>query len=474
MSLVGRIEERQRLDQLLTSVSAEFIAIYGRRRVGKTYLVREHFKKQLCFELTGVRAGKLQDQLGYFHEELERRSKKEQPPPKSWRAAFAQLRKHLESLRGESKRVIFLDEVPWLDSHRSGFRSALDHFWNHFLSRHPRFILIICGSAASWIVKKVVDDKGGLHNRVTAPPIRLEPFTLAETASFLKSRRIKLTSYELITLAMVMGGIPMYLRDAEPGQSAAQIIDASCFHKDGRLRNEFSKLYPALFDHSERHIEIIRELAAHPQGRTRTQLTDAYSSGGRLSTTLFELDEAGFVSAHQAFGKKIKDTVYRLTDEYSLFYLKWIERSRPAAPGKFLRLQQSAGWRAWSGYALEALAFKHLPEICDALGIGVLSPDAYSWVHRPNKTWPKGTQIDLLLDRPDNTINLIEIKFSNEPFTITKSYAEDLRNKVGTFRGVTGTRKNLFLAFLTTHGVTPNAYAQELVQSEITTDQLFT
>ena len=223
MPLIGRLEERQRLNQLLASNSAEFIALYGRRRVGKTYLVREHFKKQLCFELTGVRDGKLRDQLGYFHEELKRRSKKEQPVPKSWREAFAQLRKHLESLRGKSKRVIFLDEIPWLDSHRSGFRNALDHFWNDYLSRHPRFILVICGSAASWIVKKVVDDKGGLHNRVTAPPICLEPFTLSETASFLKSRQIKLTTYDLVTLTMVMGGTPMYLRDAQPGQSAAQL-----------------------------------------------------------------------------------------------------------------------------------------------------------------------------------------------------------------------------------------------------------
>ena len=318
-----------------------------------------------------------------------------------------------------------------------------------------------------------MDDQGGLHNRVTAPPIRLEPFTLAETARFLTSRQVRLTTYEMVTLSMVMGGIPMYLRDAEPGQSAAQIIDASCFKKDGRLRNEFSKLYPALFDHAERHIEIIRELAAHPQGRIRSRLTDACSSDGRLSTTLFELEEAGFVSAHQPFGKKTKDTLYRLTDEYSLFYLKWIEGRRPAAPEKFLRLQQSAGWRAWSGYALEALAFKHLPLICDALGIGVLSPDAYSWVHHPNRTWPKGAKIDLLLDLPDNTLKLIEIKFSNEPFTITKSYAENLRNKTGTFRGVTGTRKNLFLDFLTMHGVTQNVYAKELVDGEITTDQLF-
>ena len=472
MSLIARKKERQQLDRLLRSLSAEFLAIYGRRRVGKTFLIREHFKKEICFELTGLQKGKLKEQLGYFHEELERRSKAEQDVPQSWPEAFKQLRNYLEKLRGKKKRVIFLDEIPWLDSHRSGFKNALDHFWNTFLSRDPRYILIISGSAASWIVKNVINDKGGLHNRITAPPIRLEPFKLGEIEAYLKSNRVSLTRYDIITLAMVMGGIPMYLKDIEPGQSATQAIKDLCFSRGGRLQNEFSNLYGSLFDNPERHLDIVRELAKHPHGRTRTQLLQAYKSGGRLSRTLFELEEASFITLHEPFGDKTSGAVFRLTDEYSLFYLKWIEGKGVAGQAGFFNTETSR-WRAWSGYALEALAFKHIAQIQDALKIGGLHITAHSWVHRKNQTWPEGAQIDLLIDRPDNSINLLEIKFSNAPFSINNSYAKNLRRKMGTFRSVTKTRKNLFLTFLTTHGVSENKYSKELVANEITTDQLF-
>jgi len=472
MNLVARKKERQQLDKLLKSKSAEFFAIYGRRRVGKTFLIREHFKKEICFELTGLQQGKLNEQLAYFHEELERRTKAEQPLATSWPEAFKQLRQHLEKLRSKKKRVIFLDEIPWLDSHRSGFKNALDHFWNTFLSRDSRYILIISGSAASWIVKNVINDKGGLHNRITAAPMRLEPFKLGEIEAYLKSNRVSLTRYDIITLAMVMGGIPMYLKDIEPGQSAAQAIKEICFSQEGRLKNEFQNLYGSLFDNPERHLDIVKELAKHPQGRTRTQLMKAYKSGGRLSRTLFELEEASFVTVHEPFGGKRSGSVYRLTDEYSLFYLKWIEGKGLAGQNGFFNTETSA-WRAWSGYALEALAFKHIEEIQNALKIGGVQITAHSWVHKKNATWPEGAQIDLLIDRPDNSINLLEIKFSKSPFSITSSYAKNLRNKIGTFRGVTETRKNLFLTFLTTHGVNDNEYSKELVSNQITTDQLF-
>lgn len=472
MNFIARKKERQQLDRLLQSKSAEFFAIYGRRRVGKTFLIREHFKKEICFELTGLQQGKLNVQLAYFQEEWERRTRADQTVAPSWSEAFKQLRQHLEKLRSKKKRVIFLDEIPWLDSHRSGFKKALDHFWNTFLSRDSRYILIISGSAASWIVKNVINDKGGLHNRITAPPMRLEPFKLAEIEVYLKSNHVSLTRYDIITLAMVMGGIPMYLKDIEPGQSAAQAIKEICFSKQGRLQNEFSNLYGSLFDNPERHLDIVKELAKHPQGCTRTQLMKAYKSGGRLSWTLFELEEASFITVHEPFGGKRSGAVYRLTDEYSLFYLKWIEGKGMAGQNGFFNTETSA-WRAWSGYALEALAFKHIKQIQNALKIGGVQITAHSWAHRKNATWREGAQIDLLIDRPDNSINLLEIKFSKSPFSITSSYAKNLRNKIGTFRGVTKTRKNLFLTFLTTHGVTENKYSKELVSNQITTDQLF-
>jgi DNA-binding transcriptional ArsR family regulator len=303
--------------------------------------------------------------------------------------------------------------------------------------------------------------------------MKLVPFTLAESSRFLKSRQVSLTEYDQLTLAMVTGGVPHYLKEASPGKSAAQIIDRACFHQNGLLRDEFDRLYASLFDHSDRHVDIVRQLATHPQGMTRSTLTKSYTTGGRLTQTLRELEEAGFISAHLPFAKKSKDTLYRLADEYSLFYLKWMDKKRDLGPGTFLKKINTPAWRAWSGYALESLAHKHLPQIKRALGIAEVETNHSSWIHHPDGTWPEGAQIDLLLDRADQTINLIEIKFSQGPFTITKKYAAELRQKLQVFRDVTGTRKNVFLTFLTTHGLTPNAYSRELVQESITTEHLF-
>jgi AAA+ ATPase superfamily predicted ATPase len=473
MPIIGRKEHLKELDRLLNSNESEFLALYGRRRVGKTFLIEQHFDKQLCFQLTGIRDGLLKEQLSNFYTELGKRSRKQRECPGSWQEAFQQLEDHLGTLRGKGKRVIFLDELPWLASARSRFLPALDHFWNTFLRKDPRFILIICGSAASWMIAKVIDHKGGLHNRVTAR-IKLEPFTLMESAQFLKSRGVKLTPYDQLTLAMVMGGVPHYLKEAQPGQSAAQIIDRACFNKTGLLRDEFDRLYASLFENSDRHVEIVRELAKHPQGLPRAALTKIYTTGGRLSQTLRELEEAGFISIHEPFAKKNKDTLYRVADEYSLFYIKWIENKGSSGTGGFMKKFNTAPWRSWSGYALESLAYKHISQVKDALGIAQVDTHACSWINRATQTFPKGAQVDLLLDRADRSINLIEIKFSEGPFTITKAYATELRRKVQVFKDVTGTRKNVFLTFLTTHGLTDNVYAKELVDASITTECFFT
>lgn len=471
-NIIGRARERKELDRLLASKEAEFLALYGRRRVGKTFLVREHFKKQLCFELTGIKDANVNEQLANFHQQLTEWSGKTQPLPDTWQVAFQQLGDYLKSLRGSAKRVIFLDELPWLAGPRSGFLAALDHFWNAVASRDRRLVVVICGSAASWMIAKVIDHKGGLHNRVTAR-MRLEPFTLAEASQFLLSRGVKLTRYDQLMLAMVMGGVPHYLKEARPGESAVQIIDRVCFSPTGLLVGEFDRLYASLFENPERHVELVRMLAKHPQGVTRSALTKVYSTGGRLSSTLRELEEAGFVRSHSAYEKITKDTIYRLADEFSLFSLKWMEGGGVRRGGSFLTKFTTPAWRACSGYALETLALKHIRQIKAALGIAGVETTECGWIHRPNKTWPDGVQIDLLIDRADHTIHLVEIKFSQGVFTINKDYAQELRRKVAVFQGVTGTRKNVFLTFLTVHGVAPNAYAKELVPVELTTDCLF-
>lgn len=479
-TLTGRLPEMRKLALALASGDAEFVAIYGRRRVGKTFLVREFFGNAIRFELTGMHGVTLADQLENFAMALSQAKGLGEPlrPPGSWREAFEQLQRHIEALpppTANSKHVVFLDEIPWLDTRRSKFCPALEHFWNSWASRRKDLLLVVCGSAASWMVRHLIEAKGGLHNRITRR-IRLLPFTLGETAAFLNSRGIDLTPYQVIELYMAFGGVPHYLKMAEPGLSAFQIIDRVCFASQGELRDEFNRLYASLFDHPEEHLAIVKALAAKREGLTRNELLAATGmpSGGGTTRRLAELAESGFLLVSIPFGRKERDALYRLSDEFSLFHCAWIAPLGKRMPegGYWMKLRQSPKWRAWSGYAFEGICLKHVRQIKAALGISGVQTTEAPWRHRPRAS-ESGTQIDLLIDRADDTINLCEMKFSEGAFAIDKRYAGELRQKRDTFRQVTGTRKNIFITIVTTHGIADNAYAKELVASHVEAETLF-
>lgn len=478
--LTGRVPEMRKLALAMASGEAEFVAIYGRRRVGKTYLVREFFGNAIRFELIGMHGVTLADQLENFAIALGQAKglRESLQPPDSWRAAFEQLQRHIEALpppAANSKHVVFLDEIPWLDTRRSRFCPALEHFWNSWASRRKDILLVVCGSAASWMVQHLIAAKGGLHNRITRR-VRLLPFTLGETAAFLKSRGIDLTPYQVIELYMAFGGVPHYLKMAEPGLSAFQIIDNVCFASQGELRDEFNRLYASLFDHPEEHLAIVKALAAKREGLTRNELLAATGlpSGGGTTRRLNELAESGFLLVRIPFGRKEKDALYRLSDEFSLFHCAWLAPLGKRTPedGYWMKKRQSPKWRAWSGYAFEGICLKHLRQIKAALGISGVQTAEAPWRHRPHAS-ENGTQIDLLIERADETINLCEMKFSEGTFTIDKRYASILRHKRDTFCRESDTRKNVFITFITTHGVVDNAYAKELVASHIDAETLF-
>ncbi len=478
-SLVGRVPEIRKLAQALTSPEAEFVAIYGRRRVGKTFLVREFFGSAIRFELTGMHGATLADQLDSFATALgiAKGLNEKLRPPASWREAFEQLARHIEALPppiAGSKHVVFLDELPWLDTRRSKFCPALEHFWNSWASRRNDLLLVVCGSAASWMVRHLVDAKGGLHNRITRR-IRLLPFTLGETAAFLASRGVALTPYQVIELYMAFGGVPYYLKMAEPGLSAFQIVDRVCFASQGELRDEFSRLYASLFDHPEEHLAIVKALAAKREGLPRNELLAATGlpSGGGATRRLDELAESGFILVSIPFGRKEKDALYRLSDEFSLFHCSWIAPLGKRMPedGYWMKQRQSPKWRAWSGFAFEGICLKHIQPIKTALGISGVQTTEAPWHYRAAAD-ESGAQIDLLIDRADDTINLCEMKFSEGVFTIDKRYADILRQKRDTFRQATGTRKNIFITMITTHGIADNADAKDLVASSIEAETL--
>lgn len=458
------------LENALKSDKAELIAVYGRRRVGKTFLVEQTYGKNIRFELTGLHNGSLNNQLDNFHYVLSSKDLKFQRPA-NWLEAFFQLQQYIDQIYSGKKKVIFIDEFPWLATRRSKFLMAFENFWNSYASKRTDLIVVICGSAASYMVKRIIRNKGGLHNRITEK-IRLLPFNLHETSLFLKSKKIQYSNYDILQLYMAIGGVPHYLDKLKKGESVAQAIDRLYFMKDAPLRTEFNDVFASLFENHERHNAIVRALAASRKGLTRKEISESCSipTGGRMTVTLEELEESGFVIKYPAFKNRKKDALYRLNDEYSMFYLKFIEKNTSQGKGTWLTGFNNQSYKSWSGFGFETVCMKHIEQIKAALGVYAVHSLNYSWTER---NAARGAQVDLLIDRADNIINLCEMKFYNAEFTITKKYANEIREKINTFKMSSGTRKNIFLTMITSFGIKQNMYSMELVQNELTMNCLF-
>jgi uncharacterized protein len=473
--LIGREQEIEKLNSMLLSDNPEFLAIYGRRRVGKTYLIRQHLKDNIFFDFTGTRDGTKEEQLkNFFDEYLKKiKTKKIIPAPSTWQDAFNYLVQYLKTLpKRKLKYVVFIDEMPWLDGPKSNFIGALEYFWNQHASAMDNVLLIACGSASSWIKKKLINARGGLHNRITQR-IKLLPFNLHETALFIHAQGVKLTQFQIIEIYMAMGGIPFYLKEITKGKSATQLIDDICFSPKGLLNEEYSQLYHSLFKNANQHIKIIEVLAAKPQGMPRGDIAlKTKLSEASLSRSLEELVECDFISFYEPLLNKKKTAIYKLTDLYSLFYLKFIKANKAGGKGTWQQLSTKSTFMAWSGYAFENICMLHISQIKKALGISAVYSTTSSWLFKGNATLP-GCQIDMIIDRADQTINLCEAKFTKENFAITKNYAAQLRLKKSIFKQATQTKKATFNTLLTTYPALKNEYYLEEIDNEITMDKLF-
>jgi len=470
-AFIGRKKELHLLEMVKESAKSEFVAVYGRRRIGKTFLIREAFQQDFAFYLTGVPNINLHQQLSNFH----RATRKYYPTsthtvPDNWFTAFEQL-EDLISQHKNPKKVIFLDELPWLDTAHSGFIPALDYFWNSFASARKDIILVVCGSAASWMINTLIHNKGGLHNRVTYR-IRLEPFSLSECEVFFQHRSGVFNRYQLIQLYMVMGGVPFYLDHVDVGMSAVQNINKLCFQPDGILTEEFNDLYSSLFNKADKHLAVVEALCKKAKGLTRKEIIEIAKlhNGGSTTQLLKELEESGFIRKYLSLGKKERSSLYQLSDFYSLFYIKFIRENHTLNENSWLNGLDTPQQRAWSGYAFEQICLAHLTHVKYALGISGIQTNSASWINtgKGNKR-----QIDLVIDRKDSVINLCEMKFSVKPFTIDKKYYAELQDKIETFRTATQTTKSLFLTMITTFGVTRNEYSNSIVQNSLKMDDLF-
>jgi uncharacterized protein len=473
--LIGRENEILELQSALASPDAEMVAVVGRRRVGKTYLIEQVYADALDLQVTGMQHATMREQLQGFALALKDAFEGYDflaEHPKNWLDAFHLLTQCLQWKQKEGKYVIFLDELPWFHTRKSSFISALGWFWNTWASKRP-VVLVICGSAASWMVQKVVNDTGGLHNRITRL-LQIRPFDLHETELFLKSRHVNLNRYQIISLYMALGGVPHYLKSVKTGLTAAQNIDVICLSSTGVLLKEFDRLYKALFEASENHIRIVRQLAAVNQGLSRQEIAKAtgISDGGGLSRFLEELEISGFIQTYLPFGVAKKAVRYRLIDEYSLFYLRFIETLSSSGHSSWTTLSETPEGRAWAGFSFESLCLKHSRQIIAALGIAGIYTQANHFYQR-GTAQQKGVQVDMLIDRGDKAITLCEIKFYKDPVEMSAAQSIALRSKVSHFQEASETNKQLFLCLISPFGLKANEHSLGLIDQVITANELF-
>lgn len=467
--LVGREYEIGRLEESLKSNRSELIAVYGRRRVGKTFLIRSVYEKHIKLSITGLYGGDNEKQLATFFEALQNGSTRFQDldRPNNWKEAFDLLKEYINGLRGKGKKVIFIDEMPWLDTHKSDFRMYFGHFWNTYCEKREDLVIVVCGSAASYMVQNVISNQGSLHARLTYK-LRIMPFTLYETKAYLGSRNIHWGHYHILHLYIAIGGIPHYLSKVRKGESVVQTIQRLCFDANGDLYNEFDEIFESLFQHSTSHVSIVRALGALGKGITRDQLIQksGHAGGGAFTRALNELIASGFIAQYSPFGKRKKQTLFRLSDEYSKFYLKYIEPNKYQGSNFWKTMFQQQSYISWAGFNFETICLKHVNQIKKALKI--------EGIHSVNSSWKTdGAQVDLVIQRSDNWVNLCEMKFHGSPVKIGKNEADNLRNKVAKFKEDTQTRDVVVITLITTFGVEENEFAQEIIENDFKMDILF-
>jgi AAA+ ATPase superfamily predicted ATPase len=468
--IIGRKWEQKLLNQYLESGKPEFVAVYGRRRIGKTFLIREFFDKKFAFYFSGVENSSKQTQLENFNIAINRYSNTYFPPVKTWNRAFEQLKSVLEQSKSKKRQVIFIDELPWLDTPSSGFIPAFEYFWNTWASTRNDIFLIICGSATSWIINKLIKNRGGLHNRVTRQ-IALKPFSLNECEEYAKSKKLALDKKNILDYYAIIGGVPYYWEQLDKSLGLTGNIDDLFFKKNGVLRNEFDRIYNSLFKHSEKHIRVVNCIGKKRMGQTRDEIVHeaGLANGGSLTRVLEELEQCGFIRSYGNYGKKTKEKLYQLVDYISLFHLNFIQNRKVSDENYWTNMLNTPLINSWRGYAFELVCLDHISQIRRKLGISGVLTYTLSW---RGKSENGGAQVDLLIERNDRIINLCEIKYADNEYVITKTMDENLRNKRSTFIAETKIRKTVHITMITTYGVKHNAYWNN-IQSEVIMGDLF-
>lgn len=477
--VIGREREMAELQRSLESDRSEFVIVYGRRRVGKTYLVDNFFNYEYDFSFVGGHRLTKQKQLRNFAKAMKKYAHLvRQPQFANWDDAFDALEEYMEGLPEDKRKIIFIDEMPWIDTPQSEFVDALETFWNGWAARRRDIMFVASGSSTSWMMDKLVENQGGLHGRITNN-IYVRPFTLQEVEKYMLSRGAVWDRYQLLQTYMIIGGIPFYYSLLNVKESLVQNVDRLFFRKNGELRTEFDELYGALFANTDKYTTVVKLLNDKREGMTREEIEEKSGMNKAiLSTVLRNLERSDFILRYSQFGNKSKGAIYRLVDFYTLFYYRFIDGFNAQDEEWWSHNFQSPAIESWQGLSFELLSLLHLPQIKMKLGISGIATAASSWRYvlpknkEQNEKKEKGTQIDLLIDRGDRVINLCEMKFSVKPYRITDSYENTLRDRMSIFQEKTKTTKTLVYTFVTTFGVA-NSVGRSIVNSEVTIDDLF-
>ena len=472
--IIGRTIECEQLKDCLEEDGAQLVVVYGRRRVGKTYLINNFFNNEFSFKLTGAYKQPRNIQLKNFWAEYCRKTNKEIDVPKDWIEAFWLLRDYLESFSKKEKQVVFFDEMPWLDTYHSGFLAAFEWFWNDFACTQNNLVFIVCGSAISWMVDNIDKNKGGLFNRYTCK-IYLQPFNLAQTKEYLESRGFMWSLYEISECYMILGGIPFYLSLLKKKLSLALNIDNLFFVDNAMLAKEFDNLYATLFSNSDNYIKVVETISKKRGGLTRSEISKKTKmpNNGAFGKILSNLVDSGFVRVENFYGKKIKEARYQLADYYTAFYLHFVKDNFGKEPSYWSHCLDNPSRRIWEALTFEQVCKDHIKQIKQVLGIsGVLSEESVWSTDDNEEKGISGAQVDLIIKRRDRVTNLCEIKFSNNEYTIDKKYDLVLRNKVSSFVKSTNTKDSIQLTFISTYGLKRNMYSS-FVTNEVTLEDLF-
>jgi uncharacterized protein len=470
-SIIGREFETSKFNSFQQSSKAEFVVVYGRRRVGKTFLIKEHYNYTFDFYVTAKGTDYTLEQLETFNDAINQYSTiKYKDIPANWKIAFERLKQVIQKKQHKKKIVVFIDELPWMDTRDSKFVMELEYFWNSWASEKKNLIFIVSGSATSWMLNELINNTKGLHNRVTQQ-LKILPFTLQETKLFLESKKINYSIQQLLQVYMAVGGIPFYLDALLPDLSAIQNIEYLFFKPNSPLRNEFMNLYKALFKKHETYENLVAILSTKNYGLTRQDIVNisGKSSGGTLTAMLIDLEACDFIKSYPSFDEKPKNTIYRLSDYFTQFYFRFMLQKKMYQRNGWINIADKPEHRVWKGLQFEQICIDHVEAIKFKLGIEGVSTLIGAWRGSIDKA---SVQIDLLIDRKDGVINICEVKCSDNEFVITKDYAQKLRNKVGLFRQITKTNKAVHLNLICSNGIKQNTYTQELTYRNISGDDL--